>query len=150
MNALRHSKNWLLFVLILTILIHFGFCHQDASPFVLCFGADGHIAVEHIGQDHDANVEKTAPLKNKANTYFADSNLPCASPCTDIPLDGDAHIPLPSTDLLKIAFDIGFLPLFFLILLVYYPRLITRQPPFPASLFTDSRLLALRSTVLLI
>jgi hypothetical protein len=150
MNTLRHAKTWLSFVLILTVLIHFGLGHQDASPFVLCFGADGHIAVEHIGQNNNTNVNKTDPLKNKANTYFADSKLPCASPCADIPLDGDAHTPLPLTDLTKIAFDIGFLPLFFLIVLLYYPRLITRQPPFPALLFTDSRLLALRSTVLLI
>jgi hypothetical protein len=150
MNTLRHSKTWLSFVLILTVLINFGFGHQDVSSFVLCFGADGHVAVEHIAQDHDTSEGKIANLEEKSNIYFADSKLPCTSPCADIPLDGDAHTSLPLTDLSKIAFDIGFLPLFFLILLLYYPRLITRQPPFPAPPFTDSRLLALRSTVLLI
>lgn len=144
MNTLRHSKTWLSFVLILTILVHFGLGHQDVSSFVLCFGADGHVAVEYIGQDHDANVNKAD------NTYSTDDDSPCMSPCADIPLDDDTHTPLPLTDLSKIAFDIGSLPLFFLILLLYYPCLITRQPPFPALLFTDSRLLALRSTVLLI
>ncbi|MBT9100460.1 hypothetical protein KFZ76_22435 [Methylovulum psychrotolerans] len=148
MNTLRHSKTWLSFVLILTVLTHFGFGHQEVSPFVLCFGADGHVAVERVAQaQHDT---AKVSLKSKANTYFADSGSPCLSPCADIPLDGDAHTPLP-LDVSKIAFDIGFLPLFFLISLVlYYPKLITRQPPFFTSLFTDSRLLALRSTVLLI
>lgn len=146
MNTLRHSKTWLSFVLILTVLVHFGLGHQDVSSFVLCFGADGHVAVEYIGQDHDASVNKA---EGKTNAYSTNDDSPCMSPCTDIPLD-DTHPPLSLTDLSKIAFDIGFLPLFFLILLLCYPRLISRQPPFPDLLFTDSRLLALRSTVLLI
>lgn len=146
MNTLRHSKTWLSFVLLITVLIHFGFGHQDVSSFVLCFGSDGHVAVEHIAQDHDAGGGKASVT----NYSLPANHSPCTSPCADIPLDGDTHTPLPLTDLSKIAFDIGFLPLFFLVLLIYYPRLITRQPPFPALLFTDSRLLALRSTVLLI
>ncbi|SJM90953.1 hypothetical protein [Crenothrix polyspora] len=148
MDILRNCKTWLSFVLILTVLTHFGFGHQDVSPFVLCFGADGHVAVERVAQEqHD---KAKVSFKSEAKTYFANSNSPCFSPCADIPLDGDAHTPLP-LDVSKIAFDIGFLPLFFLISLVLYsPRLITRQPFFFAPLFTDSRLLALRSTVLLI
>lgn len=150
MNALRHSKTWLSFVLILTVLTHFGFGHQEVSPFVLCFGADGHVAVERVAQAQHDTAKDLFKGKTNTNTYFAGSGSPCLSPCADIPLDNDTHTPLP-LDVSKITFDIGFLPLFFLISLVlYYPKLITRQPPFFTSLFTDSRLLALRSTVLLI
>lgn len=58
MITLRCSKNWLSIVLILAILGHFGLGHRDASAFVLCFGVDGHVAVEHVGYDHDIGLDK--------------------------------------------------------------------------------------------
>ena len=147
-NMLRRSKTWLSFVLMLAVLGHFGLGHSDASAFVLCFGTDGHVAVERAGHDHGADKDKVYPTKTETGAYFTDM----ASPCTDISVVGDdhgAHIPL--TALSKASVDLGLLPLvFFVFLLIPYARVITRRPFFSDPLFTDSRLLALRSTVLLI
>jgi len=151
MNALRHSKNWLSIVLILAILGHFGLGHRDASAFVLCFGEDGHVAVEHIGYDHGISPDKNDHFSDTAGVHFTDDDAPCNSPCTDISLDGDDHIPLSLTDFVKIALDSGLLPVFFLFsLLSLHGRPFIRQPAFFDPPFTDPRLLALRSIVLLI
>lgn len=149
-NTLRRSKTWLSFVLMLAVLGHFGLGHRDASAFVLCFGADGHVAVERIGQDHGANTAIVS--EPKAAAYFMASDSPCTSPCTDIPVGGDDHgTHIPLADLSKASIDLGILPLFFLVFLfIPYSQVITRRPFFSDPLFTDSRLLALRSTVLLI
>jgi len=147
MISIQRSKIWLSVVLILAILGHFGLGHRDISAFVLCFGGDGHVAVEHAGHDHETSMDHVIELKEPANAYLIDVDFPC----TDIALDRDDHIPLLFTDLLKIAIDTGLLPVFFLIsLLVLYTRVIIRQPAFFNPPFTDSRLLALRSIVLLI
>lgn len=151
MNALRHSKTWLSIVLILAVLGHFGLGHRDASAFVLCFGADGHVAVEKTGKDQFASVNAATRFNDETNALTSDDGDPCSSPCTDIPIDGDDHIPLQLTDLLKLAIDTWLLPVFFLIsLLALYAKVVIRQPAFFDPPFTDSRLLALRSTVLLI
>jgi len=152
MNTLRRSRIWLSFVLMIAILGHFGLGHRDASTFVLCFGTDGHVAVERIGQDHGANADIVSQSKVKTDAYFTDGDSPCTSPCTDIPVGGDDHgTHVPLTDLSKVSIDLGILPLFFLVFLfIPYAQVITRRPFFPDPLFTDSRLLGLRSIVLLI
>lgn len=151
MNTLRRSKTWLSIVLILAVLGHFGLGHRDVSAFVLCFGTDGHVAVEKTVKDQFASVNAVTRFNDETNALTSDEGDPCSSPCTDIPIDGDDHIPLQLTNLSKIAIDTGLLPVFFLIsLLILYARVIIRQPAFFDPLFTDSRLLALRSTVLLI
>ncbi len=143
MNTLRNSKTWLSFVLMLVVLCHFNVGHSDASAYVLCFGADGHVAVEHTGHDHGVYSTKV-----EASAYFTDID----SPCTDIPVVGDdhsAHIPL--IDLSKTPIDFGLLPLFFLVFFLKpYARVILQRHFFSDPLFTDSRLLSLRSTVILI
>ncbi|MDD5277755.1 MAG: hypothetical protein PHR16_16960 [Methylovulum sp.] len=150
MNALRNSKTWLSVVLILAVLGHFGLGHRDIPVFVLCLGADGHVAVEYSGQDRNSALDETTPLKNGAKAYAIGNDSPCPSPCTDIALDGDDHTPLPLTDLAKIAIDIGLLPVLLLILLLIPEAgAFIRRPAFSEPPpFTDSRLLALRSTVL--
>jgi hypothetical protein len=151
MITLRRSKSWLSIVLILAILGHFGLGHRDASAFVLCFGVDGHVAVEHVGHDHAIGLDKNPHFSDAADVHFADSDSPCNSPCADISLDGDNHIPLSLTDFVKIALDSGLLPIFFLFsLLAFHARSFVRQPAFFDLPFTDPRLLALRSIVLLI
>ncbi len=148
MNIIHRSKIWLSFVLMLAVLGHFGLGHSDASAFVLCFGTDGHVAVERAGHDHGADTDKVYSTKAETGAYFTDMD----SPCEDIPVIGDdhgAHIPL--TDLSKASVDLGLLPLVFLVfLLIPYARVITRRPFISDPLFTDSRLLAHRSIVLLI
>lgn len=147
-NTLRRSKTWLSYVLMLAVLGHFGLGHSDVSAFVLCFGTDGHVAVEPAGHNHGADTDKAYPARTETGTYFTDTD----SPCEDIPVvgyDHGAHIPL--LDLSKASADLGLLPLvFFVFLLIPYTKVISRRPLFPDPLFTDSRLLGLRSTVLLI
>ncbi|MDX8130322.1 MULTISPECIES: hypothetical protein [Methylomonas] len=151
MVTLLRFKTWLSIVLILAVLGHFGLGHRDVSSFVLCFGADGHVAVEKTGSDQFARVNAATRFNDETNALTSDDGDPCPSPCTDIPIDGDDHIPLQLTELLKLAIDTGLLPVFFLIsLLTLYAKVIIRQPAFFDPPFTDSRLLALRSTVLLI
>ncbi|MBS3953139.1 MAG: hypothetical protein KGZ88_09345 [Methylomicrobium sp.] len=152
MYTLRTYKEWISYVLIFAVLSHFGGGHTDPSVFVLCFGSDGHVAVERISQDHDANANKALQHKDRANAYFTDGDSPCTSPCTDVPLGDDDHAShVPLTDLSKTSLDVGILPLFFIaFLLVPYARVITRRRFSSDPPITDSRLLALRSIVLLI
>lgn len=151
MITLRRSKIWLSFVLMIAVLGHFGLGHRDISAFVLCFGVDGHVAVERVAQEQLANENKTIQSNDETNVYTSNGDNPCPSPCTDIPIDGDNHVHLLVTDLLKFTIDIGLLPVFFLFsLLAFHARSFVRQPAFFDLPFTDPRLLALRSIVLLI
>lgn len=147
-NMLRRSKTWLSFVLMLAVLGHFGLGHSDASTFVLCFGTDGHVAVERADHDHGTNADKVSQTKAVTGAYFADGD----SPCTDIPVVGDDHgTHIPLSALSKASVDFGLLPLVFLVFLfIPYARVITRRSFSTDPLFTDSRLLSLRSIVLLI
>ncbi|MVF23064.1 hypothetical protein EVC37_15780 [Methylocaldum sp. BRCS4] len=147
MNTLRRSKIWLSVVLMLAVLGHFGFGHRDVSAFVLCFGADGHVAVEPAGHDHGTDADQRSPTKAETGAYFADGD----SPCRDIPVvddDHGAHVPLAEAS--KPSLDLGLLPLVFLtFLLIPYARLVPRRLRFPDPPITDSRLLARRTVVLL-
>lgn len=148
MNTLRRSKTRLCFVLMLAVLGHFGLGHRDVSAFVLCFGADGHVAVESAGHDHGADADQRSASRAETGTY----SVPLDSPCTDIPVVGDdhgRHVPLAQAS--KPSLDLGLLPLVFLaFLLISSARAVLRRLRFPDPPFTDSRLLALRSVVLLI
>ncbi|NOU20396.1 MAG: hypothetical protein HOO93_01160 [Methyloglobulus sp.] len=146
-HTLRRTKTWLPFVLILTVFSHFGLGHSDTSAYVLCFGADGHVAVENADHDHGTHPGNNFQAKDEAGTVLTDGG----SPCTDIPVIGDDHgTHVPLLVLSKISVDLGFLPLIFLfILLIPYARITVRRPFISEPLFTDSRLLAHRSTVLL-
>jgi len=148
MKNIHQPKIWFSFVLILAVLSHFGLGHSEASAYVLCFGADGHVAVENANHDHGTHPSSNFQTKDEIGADLTDGDLPC----TDFPVVGDdhgAHVPL--TDLSKASVDLGLLPLvFFVFLLIPYARVITRRPFFPDPLFIDSRLLSLRSTVLLI
>lgn len=150
MITLQRSKIWLSFVLMIAVLGHFGLVHRDISTFVLCFGADGHVALERIGPNSAANVEKVNQPQSEANTYFTDGDSPCNSPCTDIPVGEDGDITYISLiDLFKVSIDLGVLPLFTLVFLfVFHPRVVIQRRLFSDPLFTDSRLLAISSTVL--
>ena len=148
MNALRRSKSWLSFILLITVLGHFGLGHRDSLTFVLCFGADGHVAVERIERNHDFNVNKSTHPKIETEAYFPDSD----SPCTDIPIGEDDHITYISlTDLSKTSIDVGYLPFFTLIFLfILHASVLIQRRIFFEPTFIDPRLLALNSTVLLI
>ncbi len=147
-NMLRHFKTWFSYTLILIVLCHFGLVHGDVSAYVLCFGEDGHVAVERADHHHRIHADKVSLTEAKTGAYFTNADLPC----TDIPIvddDHGSHIPLSA--LSKTSIDLGFLPQVFLFFLpLPYARAIIRRPCFNDLLFTDSRLLGIRSTVLLI
>jgi hypothetical protein len=151
MNRLRRSKTWLNLWLIVAVLGHFGLGHHDASAFVLCFGADGHVAVEPAGHDHRSQAShglEYGPITEKG-VYILKTG---ESPCTDIPVaseDHGSHKPLieskdPSPDpnvLALAALVIAFIP---------FDELAAAPVFFPDPPITDSRLPALRSVVFLI
>ena len=151
MNCLRRSKTWLSLWLIVAVLGHFGLGHHDASAFVLCFGADGHVAVEPAGHDHRSQAShgpEHGPITEKG-VYVLKTG---ESPCTDIPVaseDHGSHKPLieskdPSPDpnvLALAALVIAFIP---------FDELAAAPVFFPDPSIVDSRLPALRSVVLLI
>ncbi|HZA28294.1 MAG TPA: hypothetical protein VE735_01640 [Gammaproteobacteria bacterium] len=151
MNCLRRSKTWLSLWLIVAVLGHFGLGHHDASAFVLCFGADGHVAVEPAGHDHRSQAShgpKHGSITEKG-VYVLKTG---ESPCTDIPVaseDHGSHKPLieskdPSPDpnvLALAALVIAFIP---------FDELAAAPVFFPDPSIVDSRLPALRSVVLLI
>jgi hypothetical protein len=151
MNRLRRSKTWLSLWLIVAVLGHFGLGHHDASVFVPCFGADGHVAVEPAGHDHRSQAShglEYGPITEKG-VYILKTG---ESPCTDIPVaseDHGSHKPLieskdPSPDpnvLALAALVIAFIP---------FDELAAAPVFFPDPPIVDSRLPALRSVVLLI
>jgi hypothetical protein len=151
MNRLRRSKTWLSLWLIVAVLGHFGLGQHDASAFVLCFGADGHVAVEPAGHDHRSQAShglEYGPITEKG-VYVLKTG---ESPCTDIPVaseDHGSHKPLieskdPSPDLNVLALAalvIAFIP---------FDELAAAPVFFSDPPIIDSRLPALRSVVLLI
>lgn len=147
MATLRRSRIWLSFVLMLSMLCHFGFEHRDASAFVLCFGADGHVAVEPAGHVHGTEANQRAPAEAETGAHSADGDLPC----WDIPVVDDhhgAHVPLAGAS--KPSLDPGLLSLVcFVVLLIPYTRAVLRRPRFRDPPKSDARLLALRTVVLL-
>lgn len=150
MHRLRRAKRWLALWLITAVLGHFGLSHQDASAFVLCFGADGHVAVEPAEHDHGAEAayaSEGANLKPSAYSLKGDR-----SPCTDFPVTSDdhgAHKPLSGS--LKPALDLPLVALVALVLIFNPIREKLAKPVFPRGPpFIDPGLPALRSVILLI
>ncbi|MGH8624607.1 MAG: hypothetical protein ACREYC_04860, partial [Gammaproteobacteria bacterium] len=81
MNLRPRSKRCFSWLLVVAVLGHFGLGHRDASVFVLCFGADGHVAVEPAGHDHGPQARDSleqAPLTGKG----AHAGKTRESPCT--------------------------------------------------------------------
>ena len=150
MLTLRCFKTWLCPVLMVAVLGHFGLGHRDLSTFVLCFGADGHVALERIGLNSTANPDKTVQPTIKADANIAASDSPCNSPCTDIPIGEDGHITyLSLSDLSKATSDFGFIALFSLIFLcLFHDCVVIQRRVFSDPAFTDPRLLALSSIIL--
>ncbi|MGH8614782.1 MAG: hypothetical protein ACREYF_22835 [Gammaproteobacteria bacterium] len=147
----RRPKRWLSLWLIVAMLGHFGLYARDASAFVVCFGSDGHVAVETAGHHHrsEAGPElRKAPLSEVA----ASTTQARGTSCIDIPVvseDHGAHKPLiesrgQSPDckvLVSAALIIALLPC----------EEAAAQPIFfPDAPVVDPRLPTLRSVLLLI
>jgi hypothetical protein len=147
MKLSHRSKRYLGRLLIVAVLGHFGLGPRDASALVLCFGADGHVAVEPMHSPH-APADQ-APVAAHAIETGAQAGTACEGPCTDFPViaeDHGAHKPAVGSERSS---------------LYAAPALVVRLIPFdeivhkvafsPAhSIVIDSRLPARRSVVLLI
>lgn len=146
MKRLRRSRGWIGLCLV-AVLCHFGLHAGEASAFVLCFGADGHVAVEPAhDQRSEARPKRERAPDAKAAAFAATGEC---SPCLNLPLvseDHGAHKPLvaqkpgsldvkaaPEAVIAFVSFDRTFPPLW------------CPDPP-----IGDPRLPALRSIVLLI
>lgn len=151
MKLSQRSKRYLGRLLIVAVLGHFGLGHRDASASVLCFGADGHVAVEPAAHDHRSQAPDSmeeAPLAEKG-TYVLKTG---ERACTDIPViseDHGSHKPLieakdPSPDAGVLALTA------FVIAVIPFDELAAAPVFFPDPSIVDSRLPALRSVVLLI
>lgn len=151
MNLRPRPTRCFSWLLVVAVLGHFGLGHRDASAFVLCFGADGHVAVEPAGHDHGPQAcdsLEQAPLTGRGAHVVKTGG----SPCTDIPVireDHGAHKPLiepknpsPDTDVLAFAALV--------IALIPFGELAAAPVFFPDPPIVDPKLRALRSVILLI
>ena len=111
---------------------------------MLCFGADGHVAVEPADHEH------TLPRTNKVTGAPVSGLKTGEDPCFDLPVvsgDHDTYEPLsrPQSPLL----DEGLAVAVWAIALFLFPKAIVTPLFSPDPPIIDSRLVALRSVVLL-
>lgn len=152
MNRLRRSKTWLSPWLIVAVLGHFGLGPGDASAFVLCLGADGHVAVEPAGHDHRSHVGPERGQATPVTKVAASTERTGGSPCIDIPVVGEDHgVHKPLIGSKEQAPDAKVLALAVLVITLIPFDEPAAEPSFlPYPPRVDSRLPALRSVVLLI
>lgn len=144
----RRSKNWLSLWLMVAVLGHFTLGVLEQSAYVLCFGADGHVAVERAGHDHRSLSHRDLDQAISGKTALKNAD----SSCVDIPVASDDHgSHTPFTEFGKGLGDVGWAVLvvfgFILLPLVRTAIAVFRahSPP-----LLDSRILLRRSVVLLI
>jgi hypothetical protein len=132
----------------IAVVGHFAFGHREASAFVLCFGADGHVAVERAGHDHRTLSPHDLDQVIAGKTALQNVDLPCV----DIPVASDDHgSHTPFHEFGKGLGDVGWV-WFVAFCFILLPLILTafavfraHSPPLP-----DSRILLRRSIVLLI
>jgi hypothetical protein len=152
MKLSQRSKRYLGRLLIVAVLGHFGLGHRDASALVLCFGADGHVAVEPMHSPH-APADHAAVAAAHAMETSARAETPCEAPCTDFPViaeDHGAHKPAVGSE--RSSPDArSYAARALVVTLIPFGEIVHKVALSPAhSLAIDSRLPARRSVVLLI
>lgn len=148
LHRYRRSKNWLSLWLMVAVLGHFTLGVIEQSAYVLCFGVDGHVAVERAGHDHRVLSPRCFDQAGAGKTVLQDTD----PACVDIPVGGDDHgSHTPFTEFGKGLGDVGWAMLvvfcFILLPLVRTAIAVFRahSPP-----HLDSSILLRRSVVLLI
>ncbi|MGH8473049.1 MAG: hypothetical protein ACREVJ_11465 [Gammaproteobacteria bacterium] len=71
------------------VFAHFGLGHRDVPAFVLCFGADGHVAVEPMHSSH-APADQVVVAARMAEPG-APAAISGAGSCWDIPVISEDH-----------------------------------------------------------
>lgn len=145
----RRTKKRLSLWLLIAMIAHFTLGH-DALAFVLCFGSDGHVAVEKADHDHSL-TEQGLKMELSHPEQLAYTQNTWINNCLDIPIIGEGigdHKPAnKSQERVHDSEPIKFVA--FLITLIPAPSPsygLAALPNLPAA---DSRLKALRSVVLL-
>lgn len=135
--------------LVIALLSRFTLDVLTGPMYVLCFGTDGHVAVEVAGHDHRANANSQAvpPTIDSKQRPVAQNFDP---PCLDLPVTSDAKGTQASTDFAKALNGIAWVGMWLLSILLFIwlcPERISpsRSPPGP-----DSRVFLRRCVVLLI
>jgi hypothetical protein len=151
MKLSQRSKRYLGRLLIVAVLGHFGLGPHDASALVLCFGADGHVAVEPMHTPH-APADQ-APVAAHAIQTGAQAETACEGPCTDFPViaeDHGAHKPALGSERSSLDARLYAAPAL-VVSLIPFDEIVHKVALSPAhSLVIDSWLPARRSVVLLI
>jgi len=151
MKLSQRSKRYLGRLLIVAVLGHFGLGDRDASALVLCFGADGHVAVEPMHSPH-APADQAAVAAHAIETGVQ-AGAACEGPCTDFPViaeDHGAHKPAVGSERSSPDARPYAAPAL-LVSLIPFDEIVHKLALSPAhSLVIDSRLPARRSVVLLI
>ncbi|QBQ55140.1 hypothetical protein [Nitrosococcus wardiae] len=141
-------KGWLSLWLIVAVLGHFGLSYHEASAFVLCFGTDGHVAVEPADHEHALpHSNESSPPEAGAHTHGLKLE---ERPCLDLPVVSGNHgdhklLTGPQKPLL----DEGLVVAILVIAIIFFPKAIATPVFSPDPSIVDSRLIALRSVVLL-
>ncbi len=152
MKLSQRSKRYLGRLLIVAVLGHFGLGPRDASALVLCFGADGHVAVEPMHSPH-APADQAAVAAAHAIETGAQAETACEGPCTDFPViaeDHGAHKPAVGSERSSPDARPYAAPAL-VVTLIPFDEIAHKVALSPAhSLVIDSRLPARRSVVLLI
>ncbi|ABA57833.1 hypothetical protein Noc_1338 [Nitrosococcus oceani ATCC 19707] len=149
MYRFHRSKGWLSLWLIVAVLGHFGLSHTEASAWVLCFGVDSHVAVEPADHNHFVPPTSNGISLAKGDVY-TEGLTTGESPCLDIPVvseDHGAHKPLSGFQ--QPSLDEGLAAVVLIIAVILFPHTITKPAFLPDPSIVDSRLVALRSVVLL-
>lgn len=83
------SKKIISIFLILSMLSHLTYLHELLDNYVLCYGNDGHIAIENINNDFECEIthsSKSMVYSNiSSNTSFQNNN------CNDVSLGNDCY-----------------------------------------------------------
>jgi len=93
-NRLRRSAKRVSLSLLLAMIGHLTFDHSEVSAFVLCFGADGHVAVERAGHDHRPFTPRSLEKRIASETALPNADRPCV----DVSIASDdhgSHTPFP-------------------------------------------------------
>jgi hypothetical protein len=131
------------YVLLVALLSNFGLLNSSTATFVLCLGANNHIAVENVNHHHFVESLHSSLEENHSSAQVSSTDFPC----NDIPISSDEGL----LDLSKLSIDLGILSAVFLVFIfLALSRQIALLSLFLNLWFTDSKLLSLRSTILLI
>ncbi|MGH8590938.1 MAG: hypothetical protein ACREXX_16905 [Gammaproteobacteria bacterium] len=151
MKPSRRTRRHLGLLLTFVLFAHFGLGHRDVPAWVLCFGSDGHVAVEPMHSPH-APADRVV-----VGAHMAEPGVPAAisgaGSCWDIPVIGEDHgahkpcleseRPIPDARL--------YAPPALVVKLIPFDEMAGKAAFFPGvSPSIDSRLPARRSVVLLI